>query len=121
MKRLLRYHIVRFCLVGGLGFVINFALLTMLYKYLHWPLFIAQLLAGEIALFNNFLLHHHWTYKDANVTKSLMNLLVQFHVTSWLAIVGTAAVVSLGVNHFHLHYFTALVIGGVTAIGWNYI
>ena len=121
MKRLIGHHFIRFCLVGGLGFSINFILLTLLYKRLHVPIFIAQLLAGEVALFNNFLLHHHWTYKGHNVKKTVLRLLIQFHVTSWLAIVGTATVVSGGISLLHLHYFTALVIGGITGLGWNFI
>jgi putative flippase GtrA len=121
VKYFYKHPFVRFCIVGGLGFVINFALLSLFYKYLRWPLFIAQLLAAEIALFNNFLFHHNWTYKSHNVEKTIVNLLVQFHVTSWVAIVGSAALVSLGVNSLHLHYFIALVITSIIALGWNFL
>jgi len=121
MERLIRHHFVRFCLVGGFGFLLNFALLTALYKAAGWPLFVAQLLAGEIALFSNFLLHHNWTYKGHGAQKSFVHLLVQFHATSWIAIIGTAAIVSLCVNWAHMHYFSALVVGGALAMAWNFI
>lgn len=121
MKRLLRLDFVRFCIVGGLGFVLNFILLTLLYKILSLPLFIAQLIAGEIALFSNFMLHHHWTYKHMSIAKSVGRLLVEFHVTSWVAIVGTAAIVTFGVNGLDLQYVIALFVAGVIALFWNFI
>jgi len=121
LKRLRAHHFIRFCLVGALGFLINFLLLTLLYKEVGWPLFIAQLIAGEIALFNNFMLHNYWTYKGHNVEKTFGQLLVQFHVTSWVAIIGTAVIVSAGVTYVHLHYLVALIIGGVIALGWNFV
>ena len=121
MKRLIKHHFVRFCIVGLLGFIINFILLSLFYKKLHWPLFVAQLLAGEIALFNNFILHHNWTYSSHNVKKTILQLIVQFHVTSWIAIIGTALIVSFCVTYLHLNYFIALLIGGFIALIWNFI
>jgi putative flippase GtrA len=121
MHRLLKVDFVRFCLVGATGFVINYILLTLLYKILGLPIFIAQLIAGEIALFSNFLLHHNWTYKHKKITKTIPKLLWQFHVTSWVAIVGSALLVSIGVKVLHLPYFVALVITSVVALGWNFV
>jgi len=120
MKKIFQVDFVRFCLVGAIGFVINFVLLTILYKVLHIHLFIAQLIAGEIALFSNFLMHHNWTYKHKKVKKTIPSLLWQFHVTSWIAIVGSALMVSGGVRYLHLHYFTALVLSSAVALLWNF-
>lgn len=120
MKRLLGLDFVRFCIVGGLGFGINLAFLAVFYRVLHFPIFWSQLIAAEIALFNNFMLHHHWTYKDHNVEKTIINLIIQFHVTSWVAILGSAVLVSVGVKYLHMHYFVALVISSIIALGWNY-
>ncbi len=120
INELLDKDFVRFCVVGGLGFVINFALLTVLYRIMNAPLFLSQLVAAEVSLFNNFLLHHHWTYKKNNSVKSLRRLVVQFHATSWIAIVGSAALVSTGVHAFNLNYVVSLVISSVVALGWNF-
>lgn len=121
MQRLLRIDFVRFCIVGAIGFMINFVLLTFLYKYLSFPLLIAQLISGEVALFSNFLLHHKWTYKDKNVLKSLKKILIQFHMTSWVAIIGTALLVAIGVQYLHLNYIVALAVAGLIALFWNFI
>lgn len=120
IKKLLKLDIVRFCLVGTLGFLINFTLLSILYKSVGLPIFVAQLVAAEIALFNNFLLHHHWTYKDNNVAKTLPKLIVQFHISSWTAIIGSAILVSAGVQYLKLNYLVALAISSVVALSWNF-
>ncbi len=120
MKRVLKIDFVRFCIVGSLGFVINFLLLSMLYKLLDYPLFIAQVVAAEVALFSNFMFHHHWTYKANAVRKTITRLIVQFHLSSWVAIIGSASIVSFGVHVLKLNYAIALVLASATALFWNF-
>ncbi len=121
MERLIKIEFVRFCIVGGTGFVINFAILTALHKGLGWPVFIAQLIGAEIALFSNFMLHHTWTYKGHHVKKSLAQLLVQFHATTWPAIVGSALMVSAFVKWLHMSSLMALAISSLIALLWNFV
>lgn len=120
MQRLLRHDFIRFCLVGALGFIINLGLLTLFYKIFGIPLFIAQLMAAEIALFSNFLFHHHWTYKHHNVGKTIATLLVQFHASSWTAIIGTAVIVSFCVQVLKWDYIAALFLAGIATLVWNF-
>jgi dolichol-phosphate mannosyltransferase len=120
MRGLLKIDFVRFCIVGVSGFLINLVLLTLFYKVFHSPLFVAQILAAEVALFSNFIFHHHWTYKASKVRKTISKLIVQFHVTSWMAIIGSALLVSMGVHVFDLSYFMALVLASGTALFWNF-
>lgn len=120
MKRLLGIDFVRFCMVGGLGFLINLSLLTLLYRILHLPIFISQLVAGEIALFSNFMFHHNWTYKHRKTSKTVKSLLIQFHVTSWVAIIGSALLVSFGVHSLRMTYIVALVFSSAIALMWNF-
>lgn len=121
MKRILGVDFVRFCLVGATGFLINLALLTLLYKILGLPVIIAQLISAEIALFSNFILHHNWTYKHRKTKKSIKTLLVQFHMSSWVAIVGSALLVSVGIGVMDLSYIVALVGSSSVALLWNFL
>jgi putative flippase GtrA len=107
LLRMLKLDFVRFCIVGGTGFVINFMLLTFLHKTLGVGVFVSQLFAAEIALFSNFILHHHWTYKSHKVEKSTRQLLLQFHASTWPAIVGSAAMVWVGERILSLGNLTA--------------
>lgn len=121
LLRLLKIDFVRFCVVGGVGFIINLCFLTLFHKVLGLPVFLAQLLSAEIALGCNFILHHNWTYKHHNVRKSIPRLIVQFHATSWPAILGSALMVDFGVRFFHLSSSLSLVISSLIALLWNFL
>ncbi len=121
IERLLRIDFVRFCIVGGTGFVINFILLALLHRGFGVPIFIAQLIGAEVALFSNFLLHHHWTYKANKVQKSMKVLLLQFHATTWPAIIGSALMVTAGEKWWHLSNLAALALSSLIALLWNFV
>ncbi len=120
IKRLLKIDFVRFCIVGGTGFIINLIILTTLHRVFSMPIFFAQLIAAEIALFSNFILHHNWTYKNNKVKKSILTLLVQFHATSWPAILGSAVMVSLFEAILHFNELYSLITSSLIALLWNF-
>jgi len=120
MRKALRFDFVRFCLVGALGFILNFLLLTLFFRILDWPILLAQLLASEISLFSNFLLHDRWTYKRNNVTKSLRRLIIEFHATSWMAVIGSSLLITFGVHVLDLNYVVALAISSAIVLMWNF-
>jgi dolichol-phosphate mannosyltransferase len=118
--RLLKIDFIRFCIVGGTGFVINLVILVTLHSLLGLPVYIAQFFGAEIALFSNFMLHHHWTYKSHVVEKSIPKLIVQFHASSWPAIIGSTLMVSAGVKLLHFNELLALAVSSAIALGWNF-
>jgi dolichol-phosphate mannosyltransferase len=120
IKHLLKIDFVRFCIVGGTGFVINFIILTVLHKGFSVPIFIAQLIGAEIALFSNFMMHHHWTYKGHKVQKTIPTLLVQFHASTWPAILGSALMVTAGEKFLHFGNLLALAVSSAIALLWNF-
>ena len=117
---LLKIDFIRFCIVGGTGFVINLIFLVSLTKFFGLSTVVAQFIGAEIALFSNFMLHHHWTYKNNNVKKSFTALIIQFHATTWPAILGSTLMVSASVNIFHLSKFEALIISSAISLLWNF-
>lgn len=121
VEGLLKLEFIRFCIVGGLGFTINFIILIVLAHTTNAPIVLAQLIGAEVALGTNFMLHHNWTYKTHHVNKSLKSLIVQFHVTTWPAILGSTAMVSLGVGVFHINEFASLVISSLVSLMWNFL
>ena len=121
IERLLKLEFIRFCIVGGTGFTVNLIFLVILTKLFDLPIVLAQLIGAEIALGMNFMLHHNWTYKSHKVNKSLGSLIVQFHATTWPAILGSTAMVSVGVNVFHKSQFLALVASSLVSLMWNFV
>lgn len=120
LRHLIKIDFVRFCIVGGTGFIINLIILTVLHRLFHVPIFIAQLVGAEIALFSNFMMHHHWTYKAHKVEKTMGKLIIQFHATTWPAIVGSALMVTAGEKLLHLSNLLALAVSSVIALLWNF-
>jgi putative flippase GtrA len=117
---LLQKDFVRFCIVGGVGFIVNALLLKLFVDYGHLRVYIAQAVAAEIALFLNFLFHHNWTYKHKTENKTIKQLIIQFHLASWAAIFGSALVVAVLVNKFKLSLILSLAISSVIALFWNF-
>lgn len=120
LRRLSRVDFLRFCAVGTLGFLINFTLLTVLYKWLDFPIVLAQVIASELSLFNNFMFHQYWTYRHDSLKKPFLQLIIQFHATSWIAIIGSTLLVSLMVGILHIDYIVALVVSSALALFWNF-
>lgn len=106
--------------MGTLGFIINFVLLTVLYKWLGLPIIIAQIIASELSLFNNFMFHQYWTYRHDSAKKPFSRLIIQFHITSWVAIIGSTVLVSFMVGILHMDYVLALIISSGIALFWNF-
>jgi len=120
IERLLKLEFIRFCIVGGLGFFINLIILVSLTKLFGLPVILAQLIGAEVALGTNFVLHHNWTYKTHKVNKGVKSLIIQFHATTWPAIIGSTIMVSLSVSVLHFNKFLALVISSFVSLGWNF-
>jgi putative flippase GtrA len=120
IEHIIKIEFIRFCIVGGSGFIINFIIYTGLTKGLNVPVFFAQAIGAEIALFSNFMMHHHWTYKAHKVTKSFRKLLIQFHATTWPAIIGSALMVTGFVKLLHLEYLPSLAIASAISLVWNF-
>ena len=55
-------QLVRFGLVGGLGFVVNIAVYALCVRVLGIDYHLAAVLAWLVAVANNFILNRHWTF-----------------------------------------------------------
>jgi len=121
IERLLKIEFIRFCIVGGSGFVINLALFSLLHKVFGVEVFIAEFISAEVSLFSNFMLHHNWTYKSHKVVKSKKNLLIQFHATSWPAIIGLTLMVGASEKLLHLDSIVSLALSSVIVLAWNFV
>jgi putative flippase GtrA len=55
-------QLVRFGLVGGIGFVVNVAVYTLFVHSVGVDYRLANILAWLVAVVNNFVLNRHWTF-----------------------------------------------------------
>lgn len=80
----LNSRLLKFCVVGGSGVVVNMGVLYLLTEYFRIPYYIASLIAIELSILSNFFLNHIWTWKDR--VGSLWVKLLRYHV----GVAGTA-------------------------------
>lgn len=112
-------ELARFVLVGGTGTLLNFIILTITYKYLHWPDVLAALLSNETAMVVNFFCHEHWTFREErHGTRKIRFLRYQFVAVGGIAI--STLLFTLFV-HLHLYYLLANAMAICVALSWNFL
>ena len=113
----------RFCVVGGIGFVINTVVLRVLAEVGHWHPAVASSTGAEMAIISNFMLNNFWTFKSSKFTswKKIPFKFLQFNMTSLGAILIQFVVIWLGVHFFGraLYMFYYVFSVGLGLI-WNY-
>ncbi len=81
-------QLVRFGLVGGVGFVVNLAVYAVFVHPIGVDYHVAAVAAWLVAVLNNFVLNRHWTF-DAREGQ------VHFQALRFLVVSGGAFIVSL--------------------------
>ena len=83
-----KQKLIKFAIVGGTGFVINFIFLRV-FRYLGLSELFVWLFATEIAIINNYIFNNIWTFKDSEIKglKATILKFLQFNLTSAGALV----------------------------------
>jgi putative flippase GtrA len=118
-NKLIAIRFVRFGVVGFIGFLVNFAGLSLFYHHLKISIVISQLVSAEIALICTFVGNNYWAFK-ADHHHSFLQKLGRYHMTSWVGLGINSAIVVVLVRYASLYYGLALVIGAAVALVWNY-
>ena len=117
-------RLIRFGIVGGTGFIINYAFIRI-FRHLSFSETFSWLFATELAIINNFIFNNLWTFseKKINGIKDTLVKFIQFNVTSGGALVIQSILGPLGVRMFGEKY-TVFVLGFVVAfvvLPYNYL
>lgn len=132
--------VLRFLVVGGIGYLINQIFLFLLYDtsvggflpdkeaegdilfFTHddMRLLLASIIAVEISIVSNFVWHDRWTFRDRHKSPLLLRYL-QFNATSLgspLISVGAVNILTpyLGINHLIANTF-----GVLLGTSWNWL
>lgn len=115
---------IKFLVVGGTGFLINFSLYYLLVNHTSLSLAVSNIIAAQFAIFSNFNFNNLWTFKERKST-SIFNYfkkMIGFYATSnigvWLIQTGTIKIgdVLYG-REFYIIYF---VLGTGLLLIWNF-
>ncbi len=106
---------IKFCIVGGMGFIVDFGFAYIFINSLHLPKVLANMVSAEIAIICNFMLNNYWSFAHKRIHRSgsIILSLMKFNLVSsgsviiqgvgmWLAlsILGDH-IISLGAIEFH--------------------
>jgi dolichol-phosphate mannosyltransferase len=111
---------VSFALIGGIGVLVHFAVLAVLFRAISLPFALAQAGAAAVAMTSNFTLNNALTYRDMRLRRWawLKGLISFMFMCSFgvLANVGTASYLFKRNTFWALSALTGIVVGTV----WNY-
>jgi len=119
----------RFLVVGGIGFVVQFATFR-LFRGLNLRPSLATAASAEIAIISNFIWNNFWTFADRKLTtvKQILVKFPQFNLTSLGSLVIQAIISEAGTRLFGLRALgfglntddIYLMIGILIGLIWNY-
>jgi len=75
------WEFIKYCIVGGTGTIIDVGIYTVLTRIFHFYYILATGISVFIAIFNNFLLNKHWTFKKGKSGRTTKEYLKFFIVS----------------------------------------
>lgn len=118
-NKLFAHDITRFVFVGGVGFVVNFLMLALLYDVFNLPISVSQIIGAETALLATFVGNNFWAFVGHHHI-SVKKKLIKFHATAGIGILINSGCVIALVKYAHFYYGLALVVGSLAGLAWNY-
>lgn len=110
---------MRFACIGGVGFIVNYLVLAILYSWLKVPILISQIIGAETALLTTFTGNNFWAFTHHHHIP-LRKKLLKYHGTNGAGILITSTTVILLVHFTSMYYGLALVIAACIGMIWNY-
>jgi len=122
MQLKLPKRFLTFTLVGISGIVVNNTILYYAKEYLFVPIPIASLIAIQLAIFNNFIWNHRFTWTDREMKgfAAIRAGLIKFTMVSWIAGALNWIVLLLLTHYAGLYYILANLIAILIASVLNY-
>lgn len=119
-----KIKIVKFGIVGGTGFVINFVFLRI-FRHFGLNEVLVWVFATELAIINNYFFNNIWTFKDSEIKglKATVLKFLQFNLTSAGALVIQSVAGPIGTSIVGKQYdFIVLaVVVGFLVLPYNYL
>lgn len=115
---LYRHHFVRYLIVGGTTFAIDFGLLVILHGHLKLNLGASTSVAYWISIAYNFVLNRYWTF-DAREKESLARHITVYCVLLIFNYLFTVTFVSI--VGAHINYIIAKIMAVAIQMSWTYL
>lgn len=117
-KKLIK-QILKFGVVGGLAFLIDYGLLYFLTEYLNIYYFISSIISFTVSLVFNYILSIKWVF-DVEKKQTIKEITL-FVVLSIIGLAINQLIMYIGVDKLSLYYMLAKLISTVIVMIWNFI
>jgi dolichol-phosphate mannosyltransferase len=115
-------QLIKFCAVGGSGYVVNLCVFALAYKVADVHHLVAATIAFVVAVANNFWWNRHWTFGTQGAREHHTGFqAVRFFAVSILAFVVAAAILELLVSVGDVRAVLAQAISIVAATPLNFV
>jgi dolichol-phosphate mannosyltransferase len=111
----------RFGVVGGIGAVVNMAILYLLVHYGGWNHMAAAVVATEAAILSNFAMNDRWTFRDSLSSISWVGRMVRYNAIACGGAAISLAVLAALTLGSGMHYLAANVVAIGAGTIWNYV
>lgn len=105
--------------MGGIGFLVNYGMLALIYDFLGAPILVSQIIGAETALLATFAGNNFWAFIGHHHIP-IRNKIVKFHASAFAGLAINSTIVVVLVHYAHFYYGLALVIGSMAGLVWNY-
>ena len=113
-------QILKFLIVGGLAFVVDYVILIFSKEILKLPILVSSGLAFSLSVIFNYILSIKWVF-DVNENNSKKKNFVIFIVLSIIVLVITEIIMEVGCNYFKIYYLLVKIIATAIVMIFNFI
>lgn len=117
MKHLIK-QILKFGVVGGLAFIIDYSLLYILTEYVHIPSLISAAISFIISVIFNYILSIKWVF-DINKKQTKKDILI-FFILSTIGLIINEIIILIG-NIVEIHYMISKIGATFIVMIYNFI
>ncbi|HEX4144359.1 MAG TPA: GtrA family protein [Pirellulales bacterium] len=115
----LREQAVRYLVVGGIAFVIDFGALVLLTELAHMNYLVAASVAFVCGLVTNYLLCVRWVFTSRSVDRQWVEFFV-FVVIGLIGLVWNEVLMYLGTTGLGFHYSISKLLAVGLVLCWNF-
>lgn len=115
---------IRFAFVGLSGLLVDMGLLYFFYDVLSFGLTRSAILAGELAIVNNFLWNDRWTFKDLaqrqSTRQQVLKRFLKFNIICLMGLILKILLLNMFFNGIHLNAYLANFLAIAIVTAWNF-